>query len=128
MTQKYGLTAASWDDIKAEMRHILIHRARARSPIYYSELAAQLQTAYLHYRAPAFGSILREIAAEEEDAGNPMLAVLVVNKQTGRCGSGFFTHAAALGFDVTDPEAFWQAEFRRVCDFWSLSSDPSETD
>lgn len=116
---RYGLTTVRWDEIKAEIRHILIQQARARRPIAYSELAARLQTAYLHHRAPAFGSILREIAAEEEAAGHPMLAVLVVNKQTGRCGAGFFKHAAAQGFDVTDAEAFWQAEFGRVCDFWA---------
>lgn len=116
---RYGLTSVRWDEIKAEMRHILIHQARARKPITYSELAARLQTVYLHHRAPAFGSLLREIAAEEEAAGNPMLAVLVVTKATGRCGAGFFKHAASMGFDVTDAEAFWLAEFERVCDFWT---------
>lgn len=117
-SRRSDLTSADWNAIKEEIREILIGLARMGSTIAYSELAAQIQTAYLHYRAPAFGSILRDIAAEEEDAGRPKLAVLVVNKQTGRCGAGFFKHAAAQGYDVSDPEAFWQAEFERVCDYW----------
>ena len=52
-----------------------------------------------------------------------MLAVLVVNKQTRRCGAGFFRHAAALEHDISDPEAFWRAEFERVCDYWQDAED-----
>jgi len=116
---KIRLTDSDRTALKAEMRDILINLARIKQPIAYSELAAQLQTAYIHYRAPAFGQILRDIAAEEEDAGRPMLAVLVVNKQTGICGAGFFKHAAAKGHDVAEPEQFWQDELTRVHDYWS---------
>jgi len=114
-----GLSDTDRAVIKAEMRDILVNLARINQPIAYSELAAQLKTAYIHYRAPAFGQILREIAADEEEAGRPMLAVLVVNKQTGICGAGFFKHAAAKGYDVSDIEAFWRAELARVHDYWS---------
>lgn len=118
MKTRYGLTEVSWNAIKAEMHHILIGLARAQKTISYSALAAQIQTASIHHRAPAFVYILREIAEENVAEGCPNLAALVVRKQTGVCGPGFFRHAAMMGFDVSDPAAFWLAEFERACDFW----------
>ena len=115
---KYGLAAADWTAIKSEIHDLLVGLARLRRTIAYSELAAQLQTAYIHYRAPAFDRILQELCEDETAAGRPVLGVLVVNKQTGRCGAGFFKWAGLHGFDVSDPEEFWQSEFQRVCDYW----------
>ena len=119
MTIKSGFGEADWDEIKAEMRHILIGLARMRQTICYSDLATQIQTAYIHHRAPAFMSILRDLVEEDSAAGQPSLAVLVVRKQTGRCGTGFFREAAANGADVSDQEAFWWEAFERVCDYWA---------
>jgi hypothetical protein len=116
---KKALTDVQWSDLKAEMRDIMIAAARMHTTIAYSELSMQLQTAYLHHRAPAFAALLREINDEEEAAGRPLLAVLVVNKQTRRCGAGFFKKMAADGYDVADFEAFWQQTFADVCDYWS---------
>ena len=119
MRVKQDFAESVWSDIEAEMRHILIGLARGRKTICYSDLAAQIQTAYVHHRAPAFMRILRNLAAEDLNAGCPNLAVLVVRKHTGRCGPGFFKQAAAHGADVSDPEVFWQAEFERVCKYWA---------
>ncbi|MFW5692181.1 MAG: hypothetical protein ACOCX3_02395 [Chloroflexota bacterium] len=118
MTRRKGLTDADWQALKREMRNILIGLARIEQTIAYSELAAQLRTAYIHYRAPAFGAILREIAEDDEAAGRPSLATLVVNKATGRPGGGYFKHAGSSGANVSDLEAYWQARFRSVCDYW----------
>jgi hypothetical protein len=54
---KYGLNEVAWDDIKAEMRHILVNLACQKKTICYSDLASQIQTAYIHHRAPAFMGI-----------------------------------------------------------------------
>lgn len=116
---KLGLGDADWSEIKAEMRHILIGLARKRQTICYSDLAVQIRTAYIHHRAPAFMAILRELVDEDSAEGHPTLAALVVRKQTGRCGPGFFRIAAENGEDISDPEAFWKVSFERVCDFWS---------
>ncbi|GAB4525263.1 MAG: hypothetical protein OHK0046_40900 [Anaerolineae bacterium] len=116
--RKYGFSEASWDAIKEEIRAILITLARLRKTIAYSELAMQVQTAYIHHRAPAFDRILQALCDDEIAAGRPILGVLVVNKQTGRCGAGFYKTCGLRGYDVSDPEAFWQAEFARVCDYW----------
>ena len=114
-----GLSDTDWTAIKDEMREILINLARIKQPIAYSELAAQLKTAYIHYRAPVFGQILREIGSEDEEADRPMLATLVVNKQLGIPGAGYFKHAAAQGHDVSDPEVYWRQELERLHDYWS---------
>ena len=116
---KYGLSEVTWDTIKTEIRFILMGLAHERQTIYYADLAEQVQTAYIHYRAPAFDRILQNLCADEIAEGRPILGVVVVNRQTGRCGAGFFKWCAAHGCDVTDPEAFWQAEFKRVCDYWA---------
>lgn len=114
---------AHWPALRAEMRTALIELARLRQKISYSELAARLQTVYLHHRAPAFSALLREIAAEEEAAGRPSLAALVVNKQTGIPGAGFFKGVVMHGDDTADLEAYWRGEFNRVCDYWSEHDD-----
>ena len=87
MTTKSGFTEADWREITAEMRQILIGLAQKRETICYSALATQIQTAYIHHRAPAFMSILRDLVEEDTAAGYPNLAVLVVRKHTGRCGA-----------------------------------------
>jgi hypothetical protein len=115
---KYGLAEAEWDEIKAEVRGILIGLARVEQTIYYSDLAIAISTAHMHHRAPAFAQILQDLCADEVAAGRPILGVLVVNKQTERCGAGFFKWCAAQGFDVSDPEAFWQREYERIVDYW----------
>lgn len=116
---KRDLSEADWRAIKAEIRAILIGLARMRRTIYYSELAAQVRTAYVHYRAPAFDRILQDLCADEVTSSRPILGVLVVNKQTGYCGTGFFKWAALMGYNVSDPEVFWHQEFERVCDYWA---------
>lgn len=119
MTKKYGFTDAEWTDIKAEIHGILVGLARMERKISYSELAMQVTTASMHHRAPGFHSILRDICRDEIAAGRPVIGVLVVNKQSGICGQGYFKFAAGMGADVSDPEAYWRAEFESVCDYWS---------
>lgn len=116
---RYGLSEANWQEIKAEMVNLLIGMARYGETISYSDLAARILTAAVHYRAPAFAHLLQDLCADEIAAGRPIIGVLVVNKLTGICGAGFFKWCAAQGFDVSNPEAFWQAEYRRVCKYWS---------
>lgn len=118
-TTRDALSEADWQAVKAELQAIMIGLARLRTTISYSALAAQVRTAVMHHRAPVFHQILREICRDELAAGRPVLGVVVVNKQTGICGAGFFKFAAGLGYDVSTPERYWQQEFERVCTYWS---------
>ena len=53
-----------------------------------------------------------------------MLTALIVSAETLSPGAGFTKLAEHLGFEVEDPELFWQIELARVVDFWS-SDDPT---
>lgn len=117
-TSKYGFADADFEAIKDEILNILIQFARSRKTITYANLCARIQTAYMHHRAPGFHYLLREVCRDEISAGRPVIGVLVVNKQTGLCGAGYFKFAAQMGADVSDPETYWHDEFARVCDYW----------
>jgi hypothetical protein len=123
MADKQDVTHIDRDALKAEIRAILVGLAKQRKTISYSGLCAQIHTAYLHHRAPIFHNLLREISEDEVADGEPITAVLVVQKQSGRPGAGFYKTAAAKGYDVSDPEAYWQMRFDELCDYWSERED-----
>lgn len=116
---KRDVSQVDWQAVKQEMRDILIGMARLRVTVCYSDLAAMIHTASLHHRAPVFHRLLDEMCREDEAQGHAPLAALVVRKDSGIPGAGFFTIAAGEGADVSDPEAYWRAAFEQACDYWS---------
>lgn len=114
-----GISASNWEALKQEMREILIGMARMRTTVCYSDLAAMLKTASVHHRAPAFHHLLDEMCREDEARGHAILASLVVRKDSGIPGAGYFTIAASEGADVSDPVAYWREQFEQACDYWS---------
>ncbi|MBV6438095.1 MAG: hypothetical protein AELANPGJ_03393 [Anaerolineae bacterium] len=110
-----------WSAVKDEMRAILIYLAKQRKTICYSDLAALISTARLHHRAPIFHRLLDEMSREDAAEGMPSLATLVVRKDSGIPGQGYFVISAAEGDTVNDPEAYWQARFDELCDYWATS-------
>ncbi|MBC8100598.1 MAG: hypothetical protein H7Y11_14240 [Armatimonadetes bacterium] len=105
-----------WQTLKADMRTLLIETARQQRTVTYSALAAQLS---LHHRAPAFHHLIRAVDADETAAGRPSLAALVVRKDTGIPGAGFYAGAPMPpGGAAFDPERYWRAEFEQVCAYW----------
>jgi hypothetical protein len=112
------LTNALWNTLRAEMREIMIAAARSSRTLTYSELCLTLTTATLHYHSPLLTRLLVEIGDEEYRAGRPVLPAVVVSKQTGMPGAGYFK--IGLGDKVTDdPEARWREDLQRVFDYWS---------
>ncbi len=116
--RKHGFSVADWDALKAEMRHLLVGIARVGVTVCYSDLAAMLTTAYVHHRAPYFHKLLDEMCREDAAAGHESLAALVVRKDSGMPGAGYFRIAAEQGADVSDPRAYWQSRFQAACDYW----------
>ncbi len=47
-----------------------------------------------------------------------MLSAVVVRKEDGLPGQGFFDLAKDLGRSVTDQDAFWINEVRKVYSYW----------
>jgi hypothetical protein len=62
--------------------------------------------------------MLINIGSAERAAGRPILPALVIAKQTGRPGSGYFTLAPGEA-EVGDLIQEWEQEVQRVYDYWS---------
>ncbi len=64
--------------------------------------------------------VLEKICTTENEHGRPMLSAVVVRKDAGIPGAGFFVVASDLKrFRGTDTKSFWQSERDRVWDYWS---------
>jgi hypothetical protein len=116
MAKKFS--EAKWNDIKNEMRQIMVELAKSGQTISYSELCAMLKTAYLHYHSPMLTTLLIEIGSEEAQAGRPILPAVVVGKQSGIPGLGYFKVAIGEA-EIADPQAHWQNDLQQLFDYWS---------
>lgn len=121
---KYGFLPVQWDAAVKEATAILRECARSASgTITYSDLAKRLRSITIGYHDPAMDHLLIQVSTEEHACGRPLLSVIVVHKYGDmEPGNGFYTLAQELGFDVSDREAFWIAEFKRVTDYWKSKS------
>ena len=115
------LAEAQWKALRDEMRQLMIETARRGQLITYSELCAELKTAYLHYHSPQIVKLLDEIGAIEHEAGRPILPAVVVGKQSGIPGAGYFRIAGEQpdAEGSADPKAMWEADLQVVFDYWS---------
>ena len=114
------LANVNWDKVKEEIRDILIQVARKQQVITYSELTSMLQTAYVHYHSHVLVSLLTDIGSAEARAGRPILPALVVTKQTGLPGAGYFKIRDERGVHIADdPQETWAEDLKQVHDYWS---------
>jgi hypothetical protein len=113
-----GIGRADWSAVIVEMRAILVGCARARHTITYSELTRQLTTARVHYHSPWLTRLLEALGREEAAAQRPILAALVVTKQTGMPGGGYFEMTARDSLPAEDLAAIWQADVQAVYEYW----------
>jgi len=108
------------EEVKEEMRQILIGRAKQRQTIPYTDLVAQIKAIDLPRNSPALWNMLGEISTEEDAAGRGMLTVIVVHGQGDTLpGAGFFKLARRLGRHVSDKTTCWVEELRRVHGYWA---------
>ncbi len=118
MKQRSDVADARWSELKAEIQAILVSVARAGQLITYSELTSMLQTAYVHYHSQVLVRLLTDVGTEEVAAERPPLPALVVTKQTGMPGGGFFKIDPGE-VEMDDPETYWQEQVKQVHDYWS---------
>jgi hypothetical protein len=118
MKHNSSLTSGKWSEVKDEIRGILVDTARAGHLITYSELTAMLQTAYVHYHSQVLVQLLIDIGREEYQADRPSLPALVVAKQTGMPGAGFFKIDPGE-VEIDDPQRYWEDAVRQVYAYWS---------
>lgn len=110
----FGFPQRDWDLAKLQAKDHLIACARRRATTTYSELCSEVTAIHLRPYSFAIVAFLNEICTEEDAAHGVMLASLVVRKDTGIPGDGYFGHADRLKRDVSDREAFWRGEVERV--------------
>jgi hypothetical protein len=120
MKNRRKLADTQWDAVQAEIRQLIIETAKAKQLITYSELTGMLQTAYVHYHSHVLTRMLIDIGSEERAAGRPLLPALVIAKQSGRPGPGYFKLAPGED-EVGDPIQEWEQEVQRVYHYWSQS-------
>src|SRR3954447_13635131 len=120
MQTRYGVSMAQWERARAEMRDALIDTARQKMFITYSDLVARVRSLKIPPHSHALATMLGEISSAEHECGRGMLSALVLSKDGGEPGSGFYSLAERLGRDVSDRERFWLAEFNRVHADWAV--------
>lgn len=99
---------ADWNAAKAEIREILVQLAKDKETITYAGLCARLTTIHVHYHSHFFHRLLIAACEDADLAGEGRLCALVVTKQSGLPGGGFFRYAADSGDDVSDPLSYWR--------------------
>lgn len=111
---RYGYPLEQWERAKAEAKVHLVSCARRRTTTTYSELCEVVESARLRPYSFAMMAFLNEVCTEEDAAHGVMLASLVCRKDSGLPGEGYFRHAARLGRDTVDREAYWRSEVARI--------------
>ena len=100
------------------LREKLIEVAKHKGTISYSDVA---RIADLHVRSRALFQILDDISTAEFAAGRPLLTAVVVRKEDGMPGGGFFKLATQLGQHRAgdDRTLYWMRELEQVYTEWA---------
>jgi len=110
--------------MKEEIRDKLIEAARQKTTISYSEVGKDvgLDMANPGERSK-LANTLDEINREEHARGKSLLSAVVVQKESGHPGTGFFELARELGKQKPDEEdqIFFANELKSVFEEWSVA-------
>ena len=109
---------SSIDEIVREIEAVLVECCRHKKTMTYGDVAASVNSVRLNPRHPWLHEFLDDISREEDGQGRGMLSAVVVRKDTGFPGEGFYRLARKLGRDVSDKTRFWRQEFDRVTANW----------
>jgi hypothetical protein len=113
-TTRFGHPVADWERAKRQAQATLRQCARERRTITYAGLCEAVDAVHLRPYSFAIVAFLDEICAEDDAAHGIVLASLVVRRDTGMPGEGYFRYASTLGADVSDRREFWESEAERV--------------
>jgi len=117
--RRWGLEPAEWDEAKESLRQLVAGAAARRCTVTYGEAARVAFGGRFSARSGALMDLLGEVDTEEEAARGVIIASLVVRKDTGMPGDGYFAFVSdALGREVTDRAAFWKDQAEAVwCEY-----------
>ena len=115
MGRRWGLTEAEWFEARAALAVLLDRAARSRSTVTYSEAALAAFGGRFSARSGALMDLLGEVDRDAWDATGLMPASLVVRKDSGIPGEGYFRFIGdELGVPAEEQEEFWRREVLRV--------------
>jgi hypothetical protein len=89
---------------RREIKAILVEKALSRQDISYSVLAKKITSCTLEHDSQELHALLGEISEQESNNNRGMLSVLVVRKDNGYPGKGFFTCAQSLEYKIDPPK------------------------
>ena len=110
----FGHLEELWDAAKEQARQVLAKSARKADVIEYGELTRRIQSIRFDAHGDDFRHFLGQLSWESDAAGQAMITAIVVHKDDQRPGVGFFSLAAELGRDVSDPDRCWSQEVERL--------------
>ena len=115
----HGFPEHTWNAAKEEAREAMIEVASGRALIFYSDLVRRIRRCDLEPYGEPLAKMLGEISTDEDAADRGLLTAVVVRKEDGRPGRGFFDKLARdRGRVFPDSEAgrdrFWVEELERV--------------
>ena len=117
----YGFPADVWEGAKREAQQARVTAARQETTVSYSDLTKQIQAIQFAPHDFNLFHLLGQISTREVEEDRGMLTAVVVTQEDGLPGQGFFHLASQLGLDVSDPDAFWVSELRKVYSSWHES-------
>ena len=117
-TGKYGYEIGVWEKAKAEAVRELSSRAKTESTITYADLTQRINSIAFGPSDYSFHYLLYEVSREEEAAGRGLLSALVVRKEDGLPGQGYFDVARQMGRNVADPVRSWTEEVKLIFSKW----------
>ena len=105
-----------------KIRRKLIEVAKKENVISYGDLAGFAEMPFdVDSERNRLYAILDEINRGEDAQGRPMLSVVVVHKDDGKPGAGFFKLAKHIGLQKksVSNDDFYTSEMIKVFNYWS---------
>lgn len=116
----FDVAPDKWEAAKAEIRGVLIEKAKQRAMVPYSELVGRVKAVSFNAFDTRLFAILGQVSVAEHEQGHPLLSVLVVHKSGDmQPGEGFFELAHSLGRNTSDVLRAWIEEVQKVYQFWN---------
>lgn len=118
---RHGFPPENWEAAKTEAVASMAKRARRGRTMTYTELCEEIVSIQFDPHDSRLPHLLGQISTAEDADGRGMLTAVVVHKQDGQPGDGFYKLAESLGRDVKDPEATWISELNALRDHYQKS-------
>lgn len=113
--------------------HLTLNVASKREVCTYTDIARYLKQQFDLNEDPmskSLAGLLGDISVDENEQGNPLLSVIVVNKETKIPGDRFFKLAKDLGLyqgslnNREQKDLFYISELNNAHSFWERDYDP----